>query len=290
MSIDWRIVPSLSALRAFEAAARLESLTDAAKVLNVTHAAISQHIRTLEADLETSLMNRQGRKMELTDDGRRLAAALATGFGHIGDEIATMKADRAAAPLRVSVTASFTEYWLMPRLGSFWAKHPQIELSLTPSAEMVDLRRDGFDLALRFGRGHWPECDVEKLVPANFVMVGTPKVVATRNPDGSWPEKTQWFIDNLGKEYKSWEKARRLMFEQHQVTLYDTNQMVLSAVRAGYGLSIQPRAILEPDLAAGKLIAVEEQDDPELNYYIVTRKGPKSKNLQTFIRWLRECV
>ncbi|NSX53992.1 LysR family transcriptional regulator [Parasulfitobacter algicola] len=288
MTIDWRIIPSLSALRAFEAAARLESLTDAANTLNVTHAAISQHIRTLEANLETSLMIRQGRKMELTEDGRRLATALATGFGHIADEITAMKASSAAAPLKVSVTASLAEHWLMPRLGAFWTKYPDIEISLTPSPALVDLKQDGFDLALRYGRGHWPPYEAEKLVSANFIMIAHPDVANTQHKDGSWPKNTRWFIESKGKEHQKWEKVHRMMYEDHSVTVYDTIQMVLSAVRAGYGLSVQPKAILEHDLVTGQLVAIEEQADPDLNYYIVTRKGHQSKNLQTFVRWLRQ--
>ena len=286
--MDWRDIPSLSALRAFEAAARSDSLTDAARTLNVTHAAISQHIRTLESDLGTTLMAREGRRMELTADGRRLAQALTEGFSLISDGISRLRAEKEQTPLRVALTASFAEHWLMLRLGGFWARHPDIELSLSPSPNLVDLRRDGYDVAIRYGRGDWPEYDVEKLAPANFVMVAAPVVAKTRRPDGTWPPGTRWFIEKQGSEHRKWSEAMRLIDETQQLTVYDTNQMVLSAVRAGYGVSVQPRAILSGYLEAGSMVAVDEQEDPTLGYYILTRKGPRSTRLQTFISWLHE--
>ncbi len=288
--MDWRLIPSLAALRAFEAAARVGNLSQAAAELNVTHAAVSQHIRTLEAELGAVLMTREGRRMELTAEGRQLADALSGGFGQIADGVAALRAAQEETPLRVALTASFAEYWLMPRLGAFWALHPEIELSLTPSPTLVDLRRDGYDLAIRFGRGDWAEYASEKLVPAHYVVVATPEVAKRRRPDGSWPPGTRWFTEKLADEKRAWTESHKLIDATQELTAYDTNQMVLSAARAGYGVSVQPAAIVDADLASGRLVAVEEHEDTQLGYYVMTAKGLRSARLQTFIDWLHKSV
>jgi X-X-X-Leu-X-X-Gly heptad repeat protein len=104
--MDWKMIPSLAALRAFEATSRLQSLSQAAAELNVTHAAVSQHLRTLEAEFGCALMDRIGRGVQLTDQGRLLANALADGFGTIADGVAQLRDAQTSRPLVVCVTPS----------------------------------------------------------------------------------------------------------------------------------------------------------------------------------------
>ena len=130
--MDWRDIPSLPALRAFEAAARAGSFSAAARELNVTHAAIAQHVRAIESQLGTSLLIRSGKKMALTEAGTRLAQELSSGFGQIIAGVREAAFDAAGSPLKVTVTPSFADNWLMPRLCSFWERHPEITLSITP--------------------------------------------------------------------------------------------------------------------------------------------------------------
>ena len=118
-AIDWRLFPSLTALRAFEAAARLQSFSLAARELNVTHAAVAQQVRGLEDHLGRELLFRAGRGLALSPEGIRLAAALAEGFGAIAKGLAEVQAATPGA-LRVTLTAAFAANWLMPRLGRFW--------------------------------------------------------------------------------------------------------------------------------------------------------------------------
>lgn len=117
--MDWRPIPSLSALRAFEAMARLGGLSAAARELNVTHAAIAQHIRYLEDFLTVKLAYRDGRGMRLTPSGSALSKALQDGFKTIAGGIRSVKVDHEARPLQITLTPGFAENWLMPRLGSF---------------------------------------------------------------------------------------------------------------------------------------------------------------------------
>ncbi|MCL4676548.1 MAG: LysR family transcriptional regulator, partial [Pararhodobacter sp.] len=161
--MDWRDIPSLASLRAFDALARHGSLSAAARALNVTHAAVSQHLRALEAEFGEPLARRDGQGMQLTEAGDELAAALAEGFARIAGGVTQLRSRNAARPVVVALTPSFAEAWLMPRMGRFWAAHPDIEVRLVPGVALTDLRRDGVDVAIRFGKGAWPELEAEPL-------------------------------------------------------------------------------------------------------------------------------
>ena len=177
MAVDWRSFPSLTSLRAFEVAARLQSFTLAAKALNVTHAAVAQQVRGLEDHLGRELIYREGRGLLLTPEGARLAAALAEGFRSIALALDEMKLSGPGAPVRVTLTPAFAAQWLMPRLKGFWSTHPEVPISLHPDKRVVDLRREGIDLAIRFGNGIWPGMDVELLTAADYVVVGAPALL-----------------------------------------------------------------------------------------------------------------
>jgi len=145
---NWHEIPSLPALRAFEAAARHGSFSAAARDLNVTHAAIGQHVRALEDYYGQSLMHREGRGMTTTAEGHRLATALTEAFDQIASASADLMRQTAARALRVAVTPSFAANWLMPRIGHFWETHPEIELEIIPSMALVEQDR----LSCRFVR------------------------------------------------------------------------------------------------------------------------------------------
>ena len=157
-TVSWNYIwigpklPSLSALRAFEAAARHQSLSAAARELNVTHAAIAQHVRQLEAELSEPLLYRAGRGVAPTEAGQQLARQLGEGFALIAEGVDTLRQQTAARPLAVSLTPSFAINWLMPRMGGFWQAHPDVMVSLTPNTALVDLRREGFDMAIPLRR------------------------------------------------------------------------------------------------------------------------------------------
>lgn len=286
--MSWRDVPSLSALRAFEATARLNSFSAAARELNVTHAAVAQHVRSLESDFGTSLVFREGAGMALTDEGRTLAAALGDGFSAIQAGVAHLRTARDQGPLKVSLTPSFAENWLMPRIGAFWAEHPAIKVALHPSMEVEDLRRGGFDLAIRYGHGSWPGVEAEMLAPANFVVVGVPKLAArlqSRSMDALCT--LPWILEAGRDEQRLWAGDAGLDLTCTQFSELPTNSMVLSAARAGSGLAIQTRAVIEDDLAAGRMVCLHEAEPTDLGYYLVHVPGQRSDDLKTFVRWLK---
>ena len=286
--MDWRHIPSLFALRAFEAVARHESLTKAAGELNVTHAAVSQHIKTLERDFAAKLLERRGRRMELTDAGRLLAHALSDGFGRIQEGVRAVRDLQETRPLSITTTPSFAENWLMPRMGSFWAAHPEIRVSINPGVGLMDLARDGHDLAIRYGKGDWPGYHVEKLVSARFYAVATPDFAARHALDDSSDlTGIPWFFEVLSGEHRRWAESQGLIGSDTEVSTFETLSLVMSAVRSGYGMTVSAQALVERDLEAGNLVALAQGGVDRLGYFILTPPTGASANAQKFIRWLK---
>ena len=281
--MDWHRLPSLAALRAFDALARTGSLSAAGRQLNVTHAAIAQHLRALESHFGTPLATRDGQAMRLTDTGRELAAALGEGFDIISDGVTRLMERQETAPVNVTLTPTFAEAWLMPRIGSFWQAHPEVDLRLMPSVRLTDLRRDRIDVAIRFGDGDWPGLEVEPLSMDAFVVVAAPGMVRDGEDLGTKP----WLYSEGAREQWIWAGQIGIDYDAVSSQEMANNGMVLSAVRAGLGLSIQSRALVESDLANGQLVALHEGDSGGIGYHIVTRPGVLHPGAKKFIRWLK---
>lgn len=141
--IDWRDVPSLSALRAFHAYATTGSVVEAGMRLNVSHAAISQHVRTLEEELGVQLIDRSGRAGVLTTNGTHLSEALELGFGAITRTIRAMSDADSDRPLVVTTTPAFAARWLLPRLAQFRAEYPGSDMVIDPTPEVRMLEPGG---------------------------------------------------------------------------------------------------------------------------------------------------
>ena len=288
--MDWHKIPSLSGLRAFEATARLNSFSAAGRELNVTHAAIAQHVRALEDFFSQSLLYRQGRKMELTPSGMRLASSLSEGFSTIQAGVNDLRAETEGRALKIALTPSFAESWLMPRLGEFWAKHPEIELALLPGINLTDLRRDGVDMAIRYGKGVWPGYQSELLASARFVVVATKDYIGTRKADKlSDLADMKWLIESERRDQKLWAEEQGLDLDNIEVASFPTSTLVHHAARAGYGVAILTQAVVDHDLENGVLVSLFAAESSTLGYYLVTRKEAPSKNLTSFIKWLKTC-
>lgn len=281
--MDWKNLPSLAALRAFEATARHTTYAAAAVELNVTDAALRQHVRTLEARFSRPLVRRAGRGIELTDEGISLAKALATGFGAIAEGVADMDRTRANQPVRVACTPAFAETWLMPRLPDFWSRYPQVEVDLAPSLRNVDLAGGAYDLAIRYGRGGWGWPDTARIASAAYTIVAAPTY--NRPTDDNLNAAT-WLFEVGRTEHKIWATDRGLDYDGPSCRFYPTNSLVLSAVRAGHGISVQAWALVESDISHGTLHALETVEDDTLAYYLLTA-SPRSEALK-FRDWLLE--
>lgn len=289
--MNWNDIPSLAALRAFEAAARHGSFSAAARDLNVTHAAIAQHVRSLEAHFSLSLMKREGRGMAVTDDGAILSASLSDAFAQIGTASRDLLDRTKTRALRVAVTPSFAANWLMPRIGDFWANHPEIEIELIPSMSLVDLRRDNIDIAIRYGRGGWAGVEARTLMPAGHVVVAAPSLIEGRTITCLADLRGEtWLMDGARSEERLWLATNGIDLDAEKVTVLSTGQLAREAAKAGLGVTILPAPIAAPEIAAGRLVLLCREEDSALAYHVLTRAGIVFVARDTFVKWLTSQV
>ncbi len=284
-----RRLPSLNGLKAFEAAARNESFTDAAAELLVSHAAISRHIKELEENLGTQLFVRTGRGVELTEAGQRFGSRLTPLFDQLADSAREAAAVGDVRPLRVSVQPSIASRWLVARLGSFNALHPDIELNIDPSNELIDFYVDPFDLGLRHGLGGWDDVEAVKLSdvvvfpvcsPAFLVKHPALKPADLVEMNLIHEDKKQWWADWLASAgVKSSGDWRGPIFQ---------NQLALEAAEAGQGFALGDPILCTDSLLEGWLARPFNLDMKEHGgYWLVRRKGSRETGpMRAFREWL----
>lgn len=290
MTTDWRALPPLSALRAFVAVAEHGSLSQAARVLNVTHPAIAQQVRTLEEALNLRLVTRQGRGMALTPEGARLAAALSDGFATIATAVADLRTDQADRPVRVSLTAGFAAQWLMPRLRDFWERHPDIGVSLHPDPRLVDLRAEGVDLAIRYGDGKWPGLEATFLASARLAVAASPDMVQGAPLTTAELAAADWLLARDWPEQDNYLKSLGLDPERLSRTDMATEELAIAAARQGLGLVVESLALFEDDVAAGRLVVVHDSRDRLPAYFLVRVPGRLSPSARAFADWLLDAA
>ncbi|MFD1694718.1 LysR family transcriptional regulator [Roseibium aestuarii] len=288
--MDWRDLPSLSALRAFACVAESLSFSEAGRVLNVTHAAVSQQVRGLEAHLGVSLVERAGRGLALTAEGQQLAVGLGEGFGRIAGAVAEVARNASERPLHVTLTPAFAMSWLMPRISDFKQRHPDIELMLNPTPQLVDLQHGDVDLAIRFGEGPWPGLQSESLILTDYVVVGATSLVGEEGDVA--PEALQDFpwLQELGtNELARWLERQGVVPRARLNITHLPGYMVLDGVRRGAGITATARIFVEELIRAGSLrVLASDLRPPESGYHLVRRPGVPRPPLAAFIRWVQE--
>ena len=286
--MDWHDIPSLTALRAFEAAARLGSYSAAARDLNVTHAAIAQHVRGLETHFGSSLMHRDGRGMTATPEGQALADALSDAFMTISDASAALLDRTKSRALRVAVTPSFAAHWLMPRIGGFWHKHPQVEVELIPSSALVDMRRDGIDIAIRYGAGKWAGTVSKHTIPAGHVVIATPDYLKGRATDCLADLKgCHWLMTGARSEEHFWLSKNGIDLSSERVTVFPTGLLATEAARAGLGITVQSAPIAAPGIAAGTFVALCSEQYSLSAYHVLIRDEVVNPARDKFVKWIK---
>jgi LysR family transcriptional regulator, glycine cleavage system transcriptional activator len=284
-----RRLPSLNALKAFEAAARHESFTVAAVELFVTHAAISRHIRELEEYLGTDLFSRTGRGVTLTEAGRRFGVRLTPLFDNLAEAAREAAAVGTARTLKVTVEPSLASRWLVPRLGSFSQQHPDIELTIDPSNRLVDFHAEDFELGIRYGRGAWEDVDAVKLSDVAIFPVCAPKLLAT-NPLTSAVDLENFTLlhENRKQFWDEWLAMAGVASTQGWRGVTFQNHLAVEAAESGQGFALGDQILCTDSLVDGWLarpLALDMKDHG--SYWIVRKKGSKeSAPARAFREWL----
>ena len=283
-------LPSLNALRAFEAAARHGSLTRAAAELHVTHAAISHQVRALEAELGAPLLRRVGRTVAATAAGRELEAVLGEAFARIARAVERARRDDRAGILTLSVEPAFAARWLVLRLGRFSGLHPEIDLRLAPSATLVDFARDEVDLAIRHGRGPWPGLTATRLMAAPAFPVGSPALLAAGAP--RTPADLARFTlihEDDERDWRAWGTAAGVPeLEVGRGPRCDDASLALAAAVAGQGVALTDAALAAAELADGRLVRLFELEIArEQAYWLVhPPEATERAKVRAFRDWL----
>jgi LysR family transcriptional regulator, glycine cleavage system transcriptional activator len=282
-----RRLPSLNAMRAFEAAARHESFTDAAAELFVTHAAISRHIRELEDYLGTELFTRTGRGVKLTEAGQRFGTQLTPLFDQMADAAREAAAVGATRTLKVSVEPALASRWLVPRLGRFGDLHPDIELSIDATNRLVDFHVDDVDLGIRYGRGDWTDVEMTRLADVVIFPVCAPKLVQPGLTPAALAEETLLHEDRK-QWWKDWLAAAGVTEAMDWRGTVFQNHLAIEAAEAGQGFALGDNVLCTDSLVEGwlaKPFAIDMKDHG--GYWIVRKKGSREQaSARAFREWL----
>ncbi len=285
--MEWHTLPSLTALRAFAALAETGSTAAAGARLNVSHAAVSQQVRQLEAHLGVALVDRSGRQSRLTAEGRVLADALNLGFGAIARAVEALTGADAERPLQISTTPSFAAYWLMPCLSEFRQAHPQIDLMIDPTPRLVEMEPGGIDIAVRYGTGHWPGLEAELLFRSPIVAVAAPHLVEDKRIDCPADLADLPWLQEFGtNEASDWLRRRGVVKERAAGLVQVPGNLLLDGLRNGQGVAVTVREWVRQDITSGRLRLLFE-DQEEAGYHVVTRPGVLRPPAKAFVTWLR---
>lgn len=255
-----RSLPSLKALRTFDAVARHGSFTAAALELNVTQSAVSRMIKALEDHLELQLFDRTGRQIRLTEDGLYYAGKISKAMDIVelaSRELIDTKAGRGV--LSVGMSPTFGTRWLLARMTSFQQLYPDLTVDIRISDGKLDFGQDRFDVAIRFGYGNWEGARSEPLMSEEMQVVCSPRIMDGPYPltDYSQLKRHRLIVHTTRPE--SWNHWLQAVGASAEGLRWGINLehsfMVLQAVKSGLGIGLLPAYLCADDVASGSLVA-----------------------------------
>jgi DNA-binding transcriptional LysR family regulator len=286
-------VPSLTALTAFEAAARLASFTKAAAELGVSQAAVSRQVGSLEDNLGFPLFRRGHRSVVLTEKGRQLSDTMTTTFQMISDTVLAISGDDDERNVSISATVAFSHFWLIPRLSSFSRLHPDVKIRIVTYDRPEDIV--GTDVAIRFGSGLWPDGSAHLLFRDEIFPVCSPEFLSGGRPvetvadigrhslisydadDPSWTGWREWFA-RFGVPFQEKSIGLRCSFY---------TDVVYGALN-GQGIALGWKRLVSDLLDQNRLVRITDAVvTPRSGYFVTTARGHSKEGALLFIEWLR---
>jgi LysR family glycine cleavage system transcriptional activator len=282
--------PSLSATRAFEAAARTLNFTHAADELGQTQGAISHQIRELEARLGIRLFERGRRGLQLTEAGLRYLPFVREALDRLraGEEL--LRGAGRATVLTVSVSPNFASKWLIPRLGQFSQTHADLDLRISATIQHVDLAREDIDLAIRHGDGGWQDLDTTRLCVEEMFPVCSPAYLKTGHPRLGLADLANHALihDRDASHWRDWLATFSVELSAGRGPVFDQTALAIDAAVSGQGIALARSALAALDLAAGRLVRPIPQTVPAtFAYWIVCRPSvARLPKIKRFRAWL----
>ena len=256
-------MPPLSALRAFEATARLGSVTAAADELSVTHGAVSRQLRSLDEHFGVALFAKAGRGIELTHHGERLYHGIGEAFSRLRDSCTDLKRDVEEAPFTLACPGSLLARWLIPRLDRLQRDLPQLKLQVVVSEIELPAKQENISATLAFSEPPSPaEVDVVELMAEQICAVASPRLEAKLDPakpDTLFSSKLL-HTASRPQAWPQWGRAQGLELATLEEALgkgqgFGHLYYLIEAAVAGLGVAIAPKLLVEDDLKNGRLTA-----------------------------------
>jgi len=286
-----RRLPSLNALKAFEAAARHESFTRAAEELFVTQGAVSHQVKALELELGVKLFNRERQRLVITAAGRDYLTAIRDAFDRIAIGTEQLLQRQNSGVLTVSTSPDFAAKWLVNRLGRFAEEHPHIDLRVSATLHHVDFAREDVDLAVRHGDGNWPGLDVVRLSSEQLFPVCSPKLLTGRNRLARPADVLKFTLIHVDdrKDWARWLEAAGVHgVELTHGPVLNRVSMAIDAAVDGQGIVLARTTLAATDLINGRLLRpFAEELRLSKTYWIICPKATTTlPKIITFRDWL----
>ncbi len=270
-----RFLPALSHLQAFEAAARLGSVTAAARELHLTQSAVSRQILALEEQLEVELFHRERQTIRLTPGGEAYVRDIRDALKKISTASLNLRANPFGGTLNLGILPTFGTRWLAPRLPAFMAAHPGITLNLMTRSSVFDFRLDALDAAIHFGSGEWPGAQTVLLREEYVVPACSPELKAQYAfaEPADIRKAPLLHITTRPDAWERWLRQHDVDDEHVQGMLFDQFATVAQVARAGLGVALLPVFLIEEELKSGQLVrAIDGPDGAEMKsaeaYYL----------------------
>jgi len=291
-----RKLPPLNALRAFEAAARHLSFTKAAGELNVTQAAISHQVKTLEEHLGLPLFRRLNRRLVLTEAGQVYLPVLREAFDAIASGTSRLNRDDSSGPLHVTVVPSLAAKWLLPRMSRFRDRHPDIDVMVSANNSLIDFSEGTFEMGIRYGAGNYPALETTLLFGDEVFPVCSPRLL-----EGPYPLRTPEDLrhhtllhDEVSRQdespdWRSWLQAVGVTeVDWRRGPGFSDSSMVIEAAAAGQGVALGHRWLAAADLEGGRIVMPFGPVLPsKFSYYVVSPRGiAERRRVRLFREWL----
>jgi len=286
-----RRLPPLNSLKAFEAVARKLSFTLAANELNVTQAAVSHQVKSLEQYLQLNLFIREPRKLQLTKAGNKLLLELSPCFDQMEASILHLLPQQKRQSIKVRMGSAFASKWMSPRLPEFSQLHPDIELLFNYSQSVADFKQTDIDMCITFGSGNWPGVIAYPLLSLDFFPVCSPDFIRNHGPI-----KTPAQLHDLPLlhdiNYYCWSRwltqVGATEVSSNRGSILDDSNVLMQAAIDGQGIAMGSNALIYDHLASGQLIRLFDQAfHSEWAYYLLTAKN---KNISTSLAAFRDWV
>ena len=282
-------LPPLHTLRAFEAIGRLRSFTLAAGELHLTHSAISHQMRALESSLQTCLIDRSRRGIALTPQGERFLTVVRPILQQLVEISDTLRHGDARR-LRINVLPSFAARWLLPRLGDFFLRHPDIDVELAATQAVVDLKAAGAHLGIRYGDGQWPGVSSELLFEERLFPVASPAYIREHRIRSIRDLRRAILLRDDFHPWEDWLSQASLDPSQCEYgAVYRDSALVLQAAESGQGVALGRSLLVADALKSGSLCRIGTLSVPAAaSYYLVVpQEGQGTGEVSDFHAWLR---